>query len=254
MILRPFYETMTHPVSRRIATVERDLRERGFDIESNDGVIIARGDSIAPGPVEAPLSVISLTDGRPLSVVSAVANAAHRGQVPVLVTDPHTRSSVREILSAPFAIANDTTGRRRFYSIEDRIRLTDDTLACVDTYGDLQWTEGTRAAETDSPSVQLTAGEEIVAVLDSVDSLACPGPQPDAFPTRYTRSQGRFRVFDGDGEIAHYGTLSSMRTDGYRPVPLPLVPEHHIRESPSLARRTLIADVDSGTVTYRTIE
>lgn len=245
---------MTRPESRRIATVERDLRERGFDIESDDGVIVARGDSIAPAPVEPPLSVIPLTDGRPLSVVSAVANAAHQGRVPILVADPHTRSSVREVLSAPFAIADDTTGRRRFYSIEDRIRLTDDTFACVDTHGDLQWVEETRAAETDSPSVQLSAGEEVVAVLDSVDSLACPGPQPDAFPTRYTRSDGRFRVFDSDGEIAHYGTLSSMHTDGYRPVPLPLVPEHHIRESPSLARETLLTVVDRDTVTYDTIE
>jgi hypothetical protein len=45
-----------------------------------------------------------------------------------------------------------------------------------------------------------------------------------------------------------------MRNNGYRPVPLPLIPEHHIRESPSLARKALLPIVDTGTVTYDTIE
>ena len=43
-----------------------------------------------------------------------------------------------------------------------------------------------------------------------------------------------------------------MKSDGYLPVPLPLVPEHHLRENAHLARRWAIAAVDGGEVTYRT--
>jgi len=241
---------MTRPVSRRVATVERDLRDRGFTLETGDWVTVARGGSTDLAAVEAPLAVIALTDGRPLSVVSALANAAHQEQIPVLVADQHTRSAVRDILSGSFALAGHTAGRRQFYSVEDRIRLTDDTFACVDAGGDLQWAEASTTAETESPLLELTAGDEIIAVLDSVEALACPGPEPDAFPARYTRSDGQFQVFDSEGMVARYGTLSSMGADGYRPVPLPLVPEHHIREHPSLARATLFAVASDETVTY----
>jgi hypothetical protein len=174
--------------------------------------------------------------------------------VPILVADSHTRSTAQDLLSTPFALAKHADHRRRFYNIEDRIRLTDDTFACVDTRGSLQWAEAPEAAATDSPSIQLAAGNEMVAVLDSVDSLTCPGPEPEAFPARYTRSDGRIRVLNSEGEIAQYGTIATMRADGYRPIPLPLIPEHHVREQPSLARATLFASIANGTVVYDPIQ
>jgi hypothetical protein len=36
-----------------------------------------------------------------------------------------------------------------------------------------------------------------------------------------------------------------MKANAYRPVPLPLVPEHHLRENPRLARAWGLAVVDS---------
>jgi len=244
---------MPRPVSRRMATVERDLRARGCTLETGGWTTIARDASTALTVDDAPLALISLSEGRPLSVVSAVANATQRGHVPVLITDPETRSAVRDILSSPFALAGEDGDTRQFYAVEDRIRLTDDTFACVDTDGGLQWAEASTTAGTDSPPVHLTAGDDVVAVLDSVDELTCPGPDPDAFPTRYTRSDSQFRVFDHEGPVATYGTVRSMRADGYRPVALPLIPEHHVREHAPLARTTLLAVPDDGGVTYGTV-
>jgi hypothetical protein len=44
--------------------------------------------------------------------------------------------------------------------------------------------------------------------------------------------------------------VTAMREHGYRPLPLPLVPEHHVRQSAPLARAGLLATVSQGTVEY----
>jgi hypothetical protein len=99
--------------------------------------------------------------------------------------------------------------------------------------------------------LHLSVGEEVVAVFDSVDGLTCPGPVAEAFPARYRRGDdGRFCVREHDRTVGRYGSVAAMRADGYRPVPLPLVPEHHLRHNPSLARAVLLASVDDGSVTY----
>ncbi len=198
--------------------------------------------------------MLPLTDGRPLAVVSAVAYATRRGRAPVLVAAPQTRADAEEVLSAPVGLAGREGSRRQFYAVEDRIRLTDDTFACVAARGPLQWAEASTRSETDTPQLHLADDGEIVAVLDSVATLSCPGPTPDAFPVRYARSDRQFRVLDTDGVVATCGTIAAMRADGYRPVPLPLVPEHHIRENPSLARATLLADPDGGGTGYDPIQ
>jgi hypothetical protein len=239
---------MIRPASRRRAAVERDLRERGYTLEEDDWLTVARDGPMEFLAVDAPLAVVPLTDGRPLSVVSAVANAAHEGRVPVLVADAQTRAAAATVLSDPFALAGYDDGRRLFHAVEDRILLTDDTFACVQ-YGDLQWVEATPEAETEDPGLRLTVDDDVVAALDSVDALTCPGPDPEAFPYRYGRTDGRFRVFAGPETVGQYGTVAAMRADGYRPVPLPLVPEHHVREHAALARATVLADTD-GDVTY----
>jgi hypothetical protein len=242
---------MTHPASRRVAAVEDDLRERGDTLEPDDLATVTRGDHGGLLERDAPIAVEPIADGRPLSVVSAVANAAHEGRVPVLVGDEEALSAAESLLSAPFALAGHAEGRRQFHTVEDRIMLTDGTFACAADDGDLQWAEDETRAEAEDPRLQLSVGGDVVAVFDSVEGLTCPGPEPEAFPLRYGRGEdGRFRVFDREGVVGQYTSIGAMRRDGYRPVPLPLVPEHHVRHSPELARAVRLAVVEDGTVTY----
>lgn len=242
---------MTHPASRRVATVERDLRDRGDTIESGDWATVARGDHGGLTDVNAPLSIEPLTDGRPLSVVSAVANAAHERRAPVLVGDRETLTAAEALCSSPFALDGYADDRRRFHTVEDRIMLTDGAFACVAGRGAFRWTESETRAETETPRLRLSVGDDVVAVLDSVEELTCPGPPPTAFPLRYSRGDdGLFRVSDHDRVVGQYTGVSAMRSDGYRPVPLPLVPEHHVRRNPELARAVRLATVEDGAVTY----
>lgn len=250
---------MTHPAFRRLDAVRADLRTRGFSLDVTEWETVARGESTDLTDVDAPLHVVRLRDDRPLTVVSAVANAAREGRVPVLTGDDRTLAAAEELLAAPFALADDGPGRR-FRAIEDRIRLTDDTFAAVADREPLSWTETAGAGDgdrtgTDSPRLTLSVDSERVAVLDSVDALACPGPSPTAFPYRYERDDdGRIRLFDRDGPVGHLRSFGALRDDGYRPVPAPLVPEHHVRTNGRLARRVLLAGVDAdgdgATVSY----
>lgn len=240
---------MTASLSVRRQRVADDLQDRGFAVETEGPAPVASGGPTDLAGVDAPLEVLSLTDDSPLTVISAVTNAAHEGNVPVLVVDDHDAEGVRELLTPPFALAGPENGTRQFYTVEDRIQLTDNTFACVAESGELAWREAT--AEADSPPLELTAGEETVAVLDSIDGLACPGPSPSAFRHRYDRGEDRrFRVYEGDSVVGTYAGVTAMREAGIRPVPLPLVPEHHIRKNGTLARATLLATVDDGTVRY----
>jgi len=232
------------------AAVARDLRDRGFRIEERAGGAVARGGT-PPVEVDAPLGIRSLRDARPLTVVSAVATAAHDGTVPVLVADPHTETEMEPLLSAPFLLEGRADGRE-FVPIEDRIRLSDDTYACLGASGPVRWHERANPG-TDEPALVLDVGGDPVAVLESVAELACPGPAASAFGFRYARGDdGRFRVFD-DGVVGRYTSVGGMRADGFRPAPLPLVPEHHVRDNGQLARATLVAAVDDGAVTYRSV-
>ncbi len=240
---------MTRPMSRRLAIVERDLRNRGCTIQENQWVSVACNPPNSLTTEAVSIAVIPLTNGRPLSVVSAIDNAAQRGQIALLVADQHTRTHVRDILSSPFALAGLDDGRRQFYAIEDRIRLTDGTFACVDAAGPFQWREEVAAEQTDDPNICLSVGDELVAVLCGTEELTCPGPDPAAFPTRYKRTDRQFQVLGSAGVVGTYSTITSMRADGYRPAPLPLVPEHHFRENATLARNTLLAEpVDDGVI------
>ena len=242
---------MTHPASGRVAAVEDDLRERGDTLETDGPAAVARGDHGGLLERDAPLAIEPLGNGRPLSVVSAVANAADEGRVPVLVGDRTALAAAESLLASPFALAGHAEGRRQFHTVEDRIMLTDGAFACVADDGDLRWTESESRAATETPRLELSVGGDVVAVFDSVDGLTCPGPEPAAFPFRYSRGDdGRFRVFDHEGVVGQYTGVGAMRRDGFRPVPLPLVPEHHLRHHPELARAVRLAVVEDGTVTY----
>lgn len=63
----------------------------------------------------------------------------------------------------------------------------------------------------------------------------------------------RFFSIEDGRVVGRYTGVGAMRTDGFRPVPLPLVPEHHVRDGGTLARATLVASVaaEDQTVTYR---
>lgn len=241
---------MTPIASRRRDTVADDLRERGYSLTADEWPTVARGDTTTIAGVDAPLALVSLRDDRPLTVVSAIANAAHEGYVPVLVAHPQTASEIEPLLEGPFLLAGRDSGRE-FVPIEDRILLSDDSYACLGTTGPVNWFEED-SRETDSPPLALTVGGDRVATLDSVDGLACPGPAAAAFRYSYARNDaGRFCVFDDGDVLERYASVSAMRADGFRPVPLPLVPEHHIRDHGRLARATVVATVDDGVVSYR---
>jgi len=231
---------MTHPATTRRERVLADLRDRGFELtETGHGTVARDGPPIAS--LEAPLFVTEPRDTRPLTTISTVATAARDGYVPLLITDDSSKSAVERVLEEPFLLASAAAGRQ-FFTIEDRIQLTDGTYACA-ARGALDWAE--RATdETDFPELVLRRDNEVVTVLESVEELTCPGPSPAAFPYQYTRgADGQFRVLDDDGVITRYPSMTALHTE-FQPVPLPLVPEHHIRTSGRLARATMLAVVD----------
>ncbi len=236
---------MTHPVSRRIAAVERDLSARGFEIERQNRVTIAvDGPSNLTG-LDAPLQLVHLTDGTPLTVASAIANATDEGRVPLLVADEWTLEEAQEVVTAPFLLADRRDSTRQFYPVEDRIRLSDETFACIGTSGRIEWSEA--ATGCDDPELLFAVGDETIAAFDSAGELCCP--EPTAFRYRYSRGEdGQLRVFRRNKTVGRYASFRSMRTDGFRPAPLPLVPEHHVRRNGHLARAVLLASVDGDTL------
>jgi hypothetical protein len=242
---------MSPTASRRGAVVADDLRDRGFALDDDGWMSVASGGPTTLAGVDAPLAVLPLADSTPLSVVSAIANAAHEGRVPVLVADRRTGDAVEPMLSGPFLLRGRGPEGRRFFTVEDRILLSDESYACLGASGDIRWFEDAGEASDDPPLV-LAVGDEEVTALDSVDELACPGPSVSAFRYSYARgADGRFRVFADGQAVGRYAGVSAMRADGFRPVPLPLVPEHHVREHGRLARATLVASVGDDDVTYR---
>lgn len=236
---------MSLTASSRVAAVTDELADRGFALEDEGRTKIARGDSTAVAGVDAPLAVVSLKNSRPLTVVSAIANATHDGYVPVLVADDQTAAEIEPILSDPFLLRDEQTDGRAFFSVEGRIELSDDSYACVGTDGAFEWYEDS-VETTDDPRLKLTVGGETVTVFESVDGLGCPKPPTSTFEYSYARGDDRqFRVFRDGQTVGRYTGVGGMRTGGFRPVPYPLVPEHHVRDHGHLARSTVVASVSA---------
>jgi hypothetical protein len=238
--------------------VVADLTERGYRIDRPDGwntpTVVARdGETPPPGAGDAPLAVEPLAAADPLTVVSRLADAAEAGRSTLFVADADTAAAVADLLADPFLLAGETPDGRVFRSVPDRILLTDDSYACVRTDAALRWREeGAGGTDTErgdpetAPRLVLEAGDEVVAVLDSVDGLTCPGPEPAAFRHRYRREDDkRIHVYDADGEVGRYNGVAAMKANAYRPVPLPLVPEHHLRTNARLARAWSVAIVEN---------
>jgi hypothetical protein len=237
-----------------------DLADRGYRLDRPEGwntpaavaTPEAETTAVTTAPADAadaPLAVEPLATADPLTLVARLADAADAGRRVLFVADSETAREALGTLADPFLLRAETDAGRAFYTIPDRILLTDDSYACVRTDDDLSWREE-RADESAGPEAParllLDAGGETVAVLDSVDGLTCPGPRPDAFRHRYQRGDDkRIHVFDREGPVGRYAGVSAMKANAYRPVPLPLVPEHHLRENPRLARTWSLTVVDS---------
>ncbi|PSP90419.1 hypothetical protein BRC78_05130 [Halobacteriales archaeon QH_8_68_33] len=228
-----------------------DLAERGYETTCLDGAttppaVAAGGDP--PGAVtDRPLSVEPLAEATPLSLVAALADAARHERGALFVADPEAAAAAVEVLSDPFLLADERADGRVFYSIPDRIHLTDGTLAAV-TARDPTWREDAPGGVTgDEHALLLEADGETLAALESVAALTCPGPGPEAFPFRYARGEDkRFHVYDRDREVGTFTGVTAMESRGFRPLDMPLVPEHHLRENAGLARRWTVAVVDDG--------
>ena len=228
-----------------------DLAERGYETTCLDGAttppaVAAGGDP--PGAVtDRPLSVEPLAEATPLSLVAALADAARHERGALFVADPEAAAAAVEVLSDPFLLADERADGRVFYSIPDRIHLTDGTLAAV-TARDPTWREDAPGGVTgDERALLLEADGETLAALESVEALTCPGPDPEAFPFRYERGEDkRFHVYDRDREVGTFTGVTAMESRGFRPLDMPLVPEHHLRENAGLARRWTVAVVDDG--------
>lgn len=238
-----------------IAPVVDDLRSRGYDVTRLDGATtppaVAAGGSAPDAVTDRPLSVEPVAArATPLSVVARLADAARDERATLFVVDPETADAVVDVLSDPFLRpGDDARGAGGFYPVDDRVRLADGTLAAVAATGEFGWHED----GSSDPSLVLAVGGDARGALRSVDALTCPGPDPDAFPYRYAREEDRrFHLYDRDREVGTYTGVTAMRTGGFRPVPLPLVPEHHLRENAGLARHWTVATVEDGAVRYVT--
>jgi hypothetical protein len=233
-----------------IQPIIRDLQDRDFTV-SDDNSVVVRGDATAFVGIDAPLEVVPVANGRPLTVISAVSNTVESGHVPILVANQDCRETVSKFLSSPFGLVGAQNDTRQFYATEGRIRLTDGSYACAATDEPLQWTEAPESESAESRQLRLMVNNELIAIIDSVEAIACPAPQPTSFRYRYSRNEnGRFVVYDGTESIGTYPGVSAMRADGIQPVPAPLIPEQHIDSNAQLARATVLATVDDRSVRY----
>ncbi|MFB6118281.1 hypothetical protein [Halosegnis sp.] len=243
-------------------TVLADLRARGLTVDrpadAGEPPAVATGRDSPAGLAADPLAVEPV-EGDPTALVERAAHAARHDRAVLYVARAADADTVRERLAPPRFVAGERDGLRRFYHVPDRIRLADGSYAAVKAasptprHGEsasaradrvLAWRE--EPADSGAPRLLLEVNRRRTAAFESVDALTCPGPA-DRFPYRYARREGSFCVFDGDREVGRFTGVRAMRASGYQPVPVPLVPEHHLRwGTPSVG----LAVVTGETVDY----
>jgi len=248
-----------HAPTPDVDPVLADLEGRGYETTRLGGPTtppaVAAGGDPPNAVTDRPLSVEPLAEATPLSVVAPLADAARQQRGTLFVADPDTAERAVELLSEPFLLRSDSgDGGRSFYAIPDRIHCTDGTLAAVAAETPT-WREDDAATGVtgEERALLLESDGEVLAALESADALTCPGPDPEAFPFRYARGEDkRFHVFGRDREVGTFTSLRAMRSRGFHPVDLPLIPEHHLPENAHLARRWTVAAVSSDEVSYTT--
>ena len=241
---------MEHSFSIDTEPIMQDLQDRGFTV-CDDSPAVVRGDATGFAGIDAPLEVVRLANGRPLTIISAISTAVDSGHVPILAADQDCGDTVREFLSSPFGLAGSQNGTRRFYATEGRIQLADGSYACTPTDAPLMWTEVAESASAEPRQLRLMANSESIATIKAAEAIACPAPHPDRFQYRYSRNEdGQFVVYSGSEPVGTYAGVSAMRADGTQPIPAPLIPEQHTASYPQLAHATVLATVADGCVRY----
>lgn len=222
-------------------------RQRGYEVRQPDdsgqppGIARPDDDTDPPfGPRRA-LGLEPLTDADPTTVLSRLwTNQEHDRGTVFLVPDETVAEAVRSMLSDPVGVESADDDGRVFYTGPDRVPLAEGGYAAVPRSSDLIWREtdatvpaemqsdgaGNARENTDGGRLELRADGETLAVLEGVGALDCPSRE--RFPYCYERDGDKqIRVRDFAGRpVERYTGVGAMRTDGFEPVPAPLVPEH----------------------------
>lgn len=218
-----------------------------------------------------PLSLVPLHEvPDPWEVVVAAADAARNDRVALFV--PHGRDrrsvarAVSRILDSPPAVAGEADdGTRTFYTGPDRVHLDGGGLALlgdrdplIDGDPRFEWFEERRdgtdgdgddpgRSGSDAKRLVLAVDDDPVAVVDGVDVLDCPGPDPRSFPYSYRREDGVFVVRDRSGGlVGTFAGVRAMRDRGFVPVAAPVVPELEFPEA--VSRSWAVLDPDEPVV------
>ena len=228
------------------------LDARGYDVSSPE----APGEPVAIAIPDAGRRTRPLLDHRPVdrrpvavergtrdptTVLHRVAGAARAGRLCLFVATPGTAAAIRDVLAGG-GLCEERDGCRAFYDAPDRIACTDGSLGACRTDAELLWREAVVAGQR---RLVLYDGDYRAVVLDGTDALADDGPAPAAFPYTYRRgSDKRLHVTDRSGrEVGVFNTVRAMRSEAYRPVAEPLIPDHVFRASTRLSDAWAVAVV-----------
>lgn len=216
-------------------------------VGDDDGVNADDGAVNADVPRAKPLAIepLSPAEATPTTIASRLAHGERRERNVLFVADDtEATQKLEETLGEPFLLADRRDGLRTFYDGPDRIPVAAGGYAL--TAAPMLFT---RWRETETPAGRLP-GEEIaggprivlevdgnvVAIAPNVDGLSIP--RANTFPFRYFRDPETKRFYvcqtrDGPGgPIEDFGGVTEMRDAGYRPVSMPLVPEHLFADGP----------------------
>jgi hypothetical protein len=190
---------------------------------------------LLPALPDRPVAVEPLASDEltPTMLLSRLRNDVGNGRLALFVTAADAVDDGLAVLRAPaFVAAEDGDGCRTFYEGPDRVPLAEGGYAAVRTDDPaVRWVE---EVDDDPVGGRDAGGRRLVletaggpaAVLDGVGGLSCPSAE--RFPYVYRRGEDRrFHVTNASGrEVGVYTSVAAMRADAYRPVPMPLVPEH----------------------------
>lgn len=199
-------------------------------------------------PRSKPIAIepLSPAEATPTTIVSRLVHAERMERnVLFVAADAEATSSLTETLETPTLLSERRDGLRTFYDGPDRIPVAAGGYALTRTPALVaQWRETntpsgplrTDEAGDRAPRLVLEIDGRVVAVAPDVDGLQVP--PASTFPFRYFRDPQTKRFYvcrtrDGpDGPIEDFGGVTELRDAGYRPVPMPLVPEHLFSEGP----------------------